>query len=242
MGEGRYGSHVGRRWQVLIAVGLALSIADQWTKYLAVKHLTPGIAKARASHLRATSSEDAAQLPDPNALTTDEVDALNADVGLFEGLSYLYFDENLKNPCRPAGQHCPTYDWIPGFWSFKYRENPGAAWGLFSTTNKSFRVPFFLVVSLAAVVFIIVFFRKLTDDQHLMVWSLSLVFGGALGNLIDRLHLRYVIDFIDWYVGTAHWPTFNVADAGITTGVALLMLEWLTDAVRSSRAASEPQA
>jgi signal peptidase II len=68
--------------------------------------------------------------------------------------------------------------------------------------------------------------------------ALALVFGGALGNLVDRLHLTYVIDFIDWHVGDAHWPTFNVADAAITVGVGLLMLEWLREA-RQARGAEQ---
>lgn len=214
---------MARRWKILIAIGLLLTLADQWTKYLAVKHLTPGIARAKAGLDR--------------PLSPPEVESFKAEVGLFEGLDYFYTE--IRHPCREYGARCPTVPVIDGFWNFRYVENPGAAWGLLSTASESVRVPFFLLVSLGAVVFIIAFFRRLADDQHLMVWSLALVFGGALGNLIDRLHLSYVVDFIDWYVGTAHWPTFNVADAGITTGVGLLMLEWVRDAVRTRRATSE---
>jgi signal peptidase II len=61
-----------------------------------------------------------------------------------------------------------------------------------------------------------------------LIISLSLVFGGAIGNFVDRLHLSYVIDFIDWYVRPiGHWPTFNVADCGITVGVGLLVLDMI---------------
>lgn len=216
-------SAVGSRWKILIAVGLALTLADQWTKYLAVKHLTPGIAQAKAG-------SDA-------PLPPERIKALNEEVGLIEGLGYFY--TKVKQPCRRYGAYCPTVPVIDGFWNFRYVENPGAAWGLLSTASEALRVPFFLFVSIGAVVFIVVFFRRLGDDQHLMIWSLSLVFGGAIGNLVDRLHLSYVVDFIDWYVGTAHWPTFNVADAGITSGVVLLLLEWLRDTLRARGAASE---
>ena len=205
-----------------MAVGLSLVAADQWTKYLAVKHLTPGVALAKAG--------------ESTPLTLERIQELNTETGWLEGLGYFY--GTVHHPCENARALCPTIPVVDGFWNFHYVENPGAAWGLMSTASESIRVPFFLVVSFAAVAFIILFFRKLANDQHLMIWSLSLVFGGAIGNLIDRLHLNYVVDFIDWYSGTYHWPTFNVADAGISTGVALLMLEWIRDALKSRKTAS----
>lgn len=210
------------RWKVLIAVGLALTLADQWSKYLAVAHLTPGIALAASGADRA---------PPP-----DEVERIQSEVGALQGLAYFYTE--IRHPCRVPGARCGSVTVIPGFWDHRYVENPGAAWGLLANASESIRVPFFLLVSLGAVGFIVAFFRRLRDDQHLMVWALSLVFGGAIGNLIDRLHLSYVVDFIDWYVGTHHWPTFNVADAGITTGVALLMLEWVREALLGRKAES----
>lgn len=211
------------RWKVLIAVGLLLTLLDQWTKYLAVEHLTPGIAMARSGEDRAPSPE--------------EVETIQAEVGLFEGLGYFYTE--VRHPCRAPGARCGSVEVVPGFWNHRYVENPGAAWGLLANASESVRVPFFLLVSAGAVIFIIAFFRKLHDDQKLMVWALSLVFGGAIGNLIDRLHLSYVVDFIDWYVGSAHWPTFNVADAGITTGVGLLMLEWAREALQRRKSDAE---
>lgn len=217
---------MARRWKVLFGLGLLLALADQGTKYLAVRHLTPGVAVAK-------TGADVAPTP-------YEVEAIQAEVGFFEGLGYFYTE--IRHPCRVPGARCPTVPVVDGFWNHRYVENPGAAWGLLADASESVRVPFFLIVSLGAVVFIVAFFRKLTDDQNLMVVALSLVFGGAIGNLIDRLHLNYVVDFIDWYVGNAHWPTFNVADAGITTGVTLLMLEWARDALRARRAESAPSA
>lgn len=214
---------VGKRWRVLIAVGLFVIVADQFTKYLAVRHLTPGIAKAKLGTVE--------------TIPKDKVLEALADVSHLEGLYYFY---TTSDPCKKYGEYCPTVAVVDGFWNFKYVQNPGAAWGLLAGADRWIRVPFFLFVSFAAIIFIILFYRRLTDDQHLMAWALALVFGGAVGNLLDRLHLSYVVDFIDWYVGTAHWPTFNVADAGISTGVALLMLEWLRDALQA-RTASDPQ-
>ena len=208
---------VALRWKLLIAIGLTVLAVDQWTKFLAVKHLTPGIAMLH---------EDAK----PH-LKADEREKLLEQLGLGAQLSAFYM--KVKDPCRQPGVRCPPVKVVDGFWNWRYVQNPGAAWGLLATASDKIRVPFFWVVSLAAIAFIITFFRKLKDDQLLLVISLSLVFGGALGNFVDRLHLNYVIDFIDWYVGDRHWPTFNFADAAITTGVALLMLEWLVDLFRS---------
>lgn len=65
------------------------------------------------------------------------------------------------------------------------------------------------------------------ERPRLELWALALILGGALGNLIDRLRFGYVVDFIDLYAGEHHWPAFNIADAGITVGAALLVLHIL---------------
>jgi lipoprotein signal peptidase len=62
-----------------------------------------------------------------------------------------------------------------------------------------------------------------------------LISGGAIGNLIDRIRLGYVIDFIEWYAGNLRWPTFNIADSAISTGVALIVLGMLVDLFRSKK-------
>lgn len=220
---------MARRWKILILIGLFVTITDQWTKFLAVKHLTPGLLRAHAS------------ATDPALLTQGQElqSTVLASLSLAQELRYFY--GSIKAPCSPAGTRCNTVRVIDGFWSWRYVENPGAAWGLLARTSDSVRVPFFIVVSIAAIAFIITFFRKLPDDQHLLIISLSLVFGGAIGNFIDRLHLSYVIDFIDWYVGTSHWPTFNFADSAITTGVVLLLIQWIRDAA-AERSKSKAEA
>lgn len=216
-----------RRWVILIAIGVGVTVVDQWTKFLVVKHLTPGIAQAHA--------------PSKAPISTKEKESILRELSLTDQLGYFY--GGVDHPCRSFGARCPTARVVTGFWNWRYVENPGAAWGLLAGANEKYRVPFFLVVSIAAMAFIIRFFRKLDDDQYLMIVSLSLVFGGAIGNFIDRLHLSYVIDFIDWYVGSSHWPTFNFADAAISTGVALLILEWIKDAVanRAKETSSTPE-
>ena len=94
------------------------------------------------------------------------------------------------------------------------------------------RRPFFLLVSVAAIAFIMTLYRRLQARQRALRWGLPLVLGGALGNVFDRVRLGHVIDFIDVhliYKGIdRHWPTFNVADIAICVGVGLMAIDMFT--------------
>lgn len=118
---------------------------------------------------------------------------------------------------------------IDGFFRLKYAENAGAAWGLLRNASPTFRIPFFIIVSLLAIGLIVWFFRRIEPHKKLLPLAVSLVLGGALGNLVDRVRMGKVVDFVDWFITVGgeekHWPTFNVADAAITVGVALLIIE-----------------
>ena len=116
-----------------------------------------------------------------------------------------------------------TVDVIKKIFQLRYVENPGAAWGFLANASESFRAPFFVAVSLLAIAFILYFYRKVEDDQKVMLASLAMILGGAVGNFIDRLHQNYVVDFIDWYWKDWHWPTFNIADSAISLGVILMV-------------------
>lgn len=118
---------------------------------------------------------------------------------------------------------------IDGFLSWTYVENPGAAWGFLANANETFRRPFFFVISLIAMGFISIIFFRLDDRQWLLMAALSLVMGGAVGNFIDRLRHAYVIDFIDVDLGFYRWPTFNVADMGISVGVGMMLLDMILE-------------
>jgi len=117
----------------------------------------------------------------------------------------------------------PHVVWAP-MWAMRYVENPGAAWGLFQGMSGGLRNAFFIVVSLAAVAFILAYYRRLREEQRYPQVALALLLSGAVGNFIDRLARQYVIDFIDWYAGTWHWPTFNLADSMIVVGVLMLVV------------------
>ena len=114
------------------------------------------------------------------------------------------------------------------FFHFKYTRNPGAAFGFLSRADSPYRRPFFIGVSVIAVLVILWILRKVTWQQKMLMIALSLIVGGALGNLIDRIAYGWVIDFIDWHWYTTYrWPTFNLADAQISTGVGLMAIELL---------------
>jgi signal peptidase II len=120
----------------------------------------------------------------------------------------------------------PVYVWKP-VWRWNYVENPGAAWGLFRTFSPGFRNVFFLLVSLGAVGFILHYYRKLQRSERFLQVALAFVLAGAVGNFVDRLARKYVIDFVEWYWWNRpdlRWPTFNVADSLIVVGVAMLVL------------------
>jgi signal peptidase II len=108
-------------------------------------------------------------------------------------------------------------------------KNRGGAWGLLQTTSESIRRPFFLLVSVAAIAFIMTLYRRLQPRQRTLKWGLPLVLGGALGNVFDRIRYGHVIDFIDAHVLykgiERHWPTFNVADVAICIGVGLMAID-----------------
>jgi len=122
------------------------------------------------------------------------------------------------------------FDSIPvvdGIFNLTYVRNKGAAFSFLS--HASWRLPFFICVSIIAAIVILIAFRKLRDDQRLAQLSLAMIFSGAVGNLIDRIRLGEVIDFLDAYWRTHHWPAFNVADSLICVGVFLLAIDMLLE-------------
>jgi signal peptidase II len=136
-------------------------------------------------------------------------------VRAFYGLSHL---EGLARE--------PYVVWRP-VWRMNYVENPGAAWSLFRGMADDARQIFFGAITIAAVAFILHYYRRLAPGQRILQLALAAVLSGAVGNFIDRLARRYVIDFIEWHWWNRpdlRWPTFNLADSLIVVGVALLIL------------------
>ncbi|MCM2322249.1 MAG: signal peptidase II [Oligoflexia bacterium] len=130
-----------------------------------------------------------------------------------------------------------TLPLIEGFFNLTYIRNTGAAFGLLANLDASVRVPFFVVFPLVALAVIGYIFRKLQETDFKLSVALSLVMGGALGNLIDRARFGYVVDFLDFHWNYRyHFPAFNVADSAICVGVAIMLLD---TALRPERATEE---
>lgn len=115
---------------------------------------------------------------------------------------------------------------LTAFMNFALVHNTGAAFGFLSWASGWQNIFFIVVASVASVAILWMSWRLKATDLFLGV-GLMLILGGAAGNLTDRLIHGYVIDFIDVYYGTWHWPAFNVADSAITVGAVLLVLDAL---------------
>ena len=114
---------------------------------------------------------------------------------------------------------------IPNFFNITYVRNFGAAFGILTDSHPDFREIFFLTMPPMAVLLILWLLRSIEDSDKIQVIGLSLIFSGAIGNYIDRLRFRYVIDFLDFHIANRYtWPAFNIADSAIVCGVGLMFL------------------
>ncbi len=117
---------------------------------------------------------------------------------------------------------------IPGYYDYIYARNPGAAFSFLANKDANFRSIFFNCTGFLAVFLILAFIATSKwKKQRALIFILAFILGGALGNIIDRIRLGYVIDFISWHIEEHYWPTFNVADIFVTVGVVLLLIEML---------------
>lgn len=121
---------------------------------------------------------------------------------------------------------------VTSFFNLVLTYNPGAAFSFLSEQSGWQRWFLSGIASIAAIV--IIFLLNKYQLEKLFCWALSLILGGAIGNLYDRIMLGHVVDFLDFYVGTYHWPAFNIADSAIFIGTALMIYD-------SFRTKQEPQ-
>lgn len=143
---------------------------------------------------------------------------------LFLGIVMIVvlFDQATKLWIDASMARYASFPVIDGFFNITYIRNPGAAFGFLAGAPPLFRSLFFLAVTIAAIGLILYYLYKNPSRGPLLTISLALILAGALGNMIDRVRLGEVIDFLDVYIGTAHWPAFNVADSAICVGAAAL--------------------
>jgi signal peptidase II len=111
---------------------------------------------------------------------------------------------------------------IRGFFKFSYTENPGIAFGMLNNGNVKWLL---VAVSVAAILVVVYYMKRTPVSNSLLLWSLALLAAGICGNLIDRVRLGRVIDFILLYYKDYQWPVFNIADTAITIGAALMAIE-----------------
>ena len=114
---------------------------------------------------------------------------------------------------------------VPGFLHFTHVRNTGMAFGLLSRADIPFKAALVTLLSVAAMGAVTYYALKSTQNERLTRVGLTFILGGAIGNIIDRVHLGYVVDFVDVFYRDTHWPAFNVADTCICIGVGLLLLD-----------------
>lgn len=136
-------------------------------------------------------------------------------------------DQAVKALVRPRLELYDSITVIPGFFSITRVHNTGAAFGLMNNLDFPFKAAVLALLQTAALIGLTVYVAMLTPEQRLTRMGLSFVIGGAIGNLIDRVLYGYVLDFLDFYSGGWHFWAFNVADAAINIGVALMILDML---------------
>jgi signal peptidase II len=116
---------------------------------------------------------------------------------------------------------------IHNLFHFTYVRNPGAAFGMFGYSADWIRVPLFFGVPVIACVWLLYLIWTTRNSKKLQCLAYSLIFAGAVGNLIDRFSMNYVVDFLDFFWGVHHFPAFNIADSSITIAAILLIYETL---------------
>ena len=116
---------------------------------------------------------------------------------------------------------------IPGFFAIVHSQNRGAAFGIFADSSSEWRTFLLVVVSAGALIFIASMIWRGRQMDRFTLWGLTLILGGALGNVVDRVVRGAVTDFLLVYIGEYQWPAFNVADTAITIGSGLILLELL---------------
>jgi signal peptidase II len=155
---------------------------------------------------------------------------------LWLSLLVLILDQASKLAIDTSMQLYESIPLIPGFFDLTYARNTGAAFSLLAQAGGWQR---WLFAGLAVVMstVIAVWLFKLQKHETLMAMALSLILGGAIGNLIDRVAYGYVIDFLHFYYHNWHYPAFNIADSAICIGVGLMLLENLGLAGKPANAA-----
>ncbi len=179
-----------------------------------------------------TAAQDDARKPDaPGPGPVEERTTARAPlIGRLEiwiALTIVLLDQVTKAMVRARVPLHDDVEVVRGLLDITYVRNSGAAFGLLNTIDFPFKSAVIAIVAAAALVAIAAYAARLAPAQKMARIGLALILGGAVGNLIDRIVLGYVIDFVDVYWRSYHFWAFNVADSAITTGVAVMVLDML---------------
>lgn len=134
------------------------------------------------------------------------------------------FSKGLIQQSFALGESIPIID---GFFNLTYVRNSGAAFGIGRDAPDLLRIIFFLVIPVIACFWMLFLIWKERKGNFLLCLAYTLIFGGAVGNLIDRFTLRYVVDFLDFHYNGQHFPAFNVADSAISIAAGMLILDFI---------------
>jgi signal peptidase II len=157
-------------------------------------------------------------------------------VEIWVPLIVLALDQITKALIRESLPLHDSVSVIPGFLDLTHVRNPGAAFGLFNSVDCPFKAVLIPLVATAALIAVGLYSASLGHHQRLARLGLALIIGGAAGNLIDRVLVGSVVDFVDVYWGTWHFWAFNVADSAITVGVAIMILDMISTGTHVSKA------
>ena len=169
-------------------------------------------------------------------MTTTEARAVGRRfTEIWVAVSVIVLDQITKAIVRQRFELHESMAVIPGFFDLTRVHNTGAAFGMLNTADFPFKTVVLSLVSMAALAGVALYAAMLPPSQWLARIGLAFILGGAAGNLIDRLTAGFVVDFFDFYWRDWHFWAFNVADAAITVGVALMILDMFGLGSRVSR-------
>lgn len=172
-------------------------------------------------------SSDDTPLPQGEAAATHHPGPIVRPIEIATIVGIILIDQLTKFAVRSTIPLYAKRSIIPNVLDFTHVQNTGAAFGVLNAADFPFKSIVMIVVAALALVAISLYARQLGHEERLSRYGLAFILGGALGNLIDRALSGYVVDFVDVYWGSAHFWAFNVADAAITAGAILVLLEMI---------------
>ena len=151
----------------------------------------------------------------------------NLHLLIWPALSIVTMDQISKYIVQKSIELHGSIPVISGFFNLVHTRNRGMAFGILNRPGSDLGYYAMVTATLVAVILLLFWFSRLKQKERILAPGFSLILGGAIGNLIDRIRLREVVDFLDFYAGSYHWPAFNLADSAITVGTFWVILSLL---------------